>query len=295
MSNLRNNQVTKGIILAAGTGSRLLPVTKYINKHLLPVCDKPMIFYPISIIMLAGIRDILIIVNPGDINDYKSLLGNGNNLGVKIRYKVQKQPNGIAEALNISRSFIKKDNFFLILGDNFFYGQYLQKFLKDTQLNKNKATLFAYPVQDTKNFGIVTLKNNKIIKIIEKPKKTKSNLAVTGLYYYPNEVLKIYDKLKPSKRGELEITDVNNILIKKNKVELITFGRGFSWLDMGTFDNLLETGLFIQTLEKRQGFKIGVLEEIALNQKFINSTKLKNLVNKNKELNKYLKKIDSFK
>jgi len=283
--------MTKGVILAAGKGSRLLPITTYINKHLLPVNDKPMIFYPLSILMLAGIKDILIIVNPGDIKSYVSLLGNGKKLGINIEYKTQLKPNGIAEALNISRSFVKKDNFFLILGDNFFYGQYLQKFLKDAQINKNKATLFAYPVQNTKEYGIVTLKGNKIKKIIEKPKKTKSNLAVTGLYYYPNEVMKIYDKLKPSKRGELEITDINNILIKKNKVKLSIFGRGFAWLDMGTFENILETGLFIQTIEKRQGFKIGVLEEIAFKLKFIKSSQLKKLVSKNINFNKYIKKI----
>ena len=283
--------MTKGIILAAGSGSRLLPVTKYINKHLLPVNDKPMIFYPLSILMLAGVKDILIIVNPDDIKNYELLLGDGSSLGIKIKYEIQLKPNGIAEALNISKSFIKRENFFLILGDNFFYGQYLQKFLYDAQLNKRKATLFVYPVQDTKEYGIITLNKNKIVKIIEKPKKTNSNLAVTGLYYFPNEVIKIYEKLKPSKRGELEITDVNNLLIKKNKVELKLFGRGFAWLDMGTFENLLETGLFIQTIEKRQGFKIGVLEEIALKQKFINITQFKKLIIKNKNHKKYLNKI----
>ena len=287
--------MTKGIILAAGSGSRLLPVTKYINKHLLPVNDKPMIFYPLSILMLAGVKDILIIVNPDDIKNYEILLGNGSSLGIKIKYEIQLKPNGIAEALNISKSFIKKENFFLILGDNFFYGQYLQKFLYDAQLNKRKATLFVYPVQDTKEYGIITLNKNKIVKIIEKPKKTNSNLAVTGLYYFPNEVIKIYDKLKPSKRGELEINDVNNLLIKKNKVELKIFGRGFAWLDMGTFENLLETGSFIQTIEKRQGFKIGVLEEIALKQKFINMTQFKKLIIKNRNHNKYLNKILKFK
>ena len=287
--------MTKGIILAAGSGSRLLPVTKYINKHLLPVNDKPMIFYPLSILMLAGVKDILIIVNPDDIKNYEILLGNGSSLGIKIKYEIQLKPNGIAEALNISKSFIKKENFFLILGDNFFYGQYLQKFLYDAQLNKRKATLFVYPVQDTKEYGIITLNKNKIVKIIEKPKKTNSNLAVTGLYYFPNEVIKIYDKLKPSKRGELEITDVHNLLIKKNKVELKIFGRGFAWLDMGTFENLLETGSFIQTIEKRQGFKIGVLEEIALKQKFINMTQFKKLIIKNRNHNKYLNKILKFK
>ena len=287
--------MTKGVILAAGSGSRLLPVTKYINKHLLPVNDKPMIFYPLSILMLAGVKDILIIVNPDDIKNYELLLGDGSSLGIKIKYEIQLKPNGIAEALNISKSFIKRENFFLILGDNFFYGQYLQKFLYDAQLNKRKATLFVYPVQDTKEYGIITLNKNKIVKIIEKPKKTNSNLAVTGLYYFPNEVIKIYEKLKPSKRGELEITDVNNLLIKKNKVELKLFGRGFAWLDMGTFENLLETGLFIQTIEKRQGFKIGVLEEIALKQKFINITQFKKLIIKNRNHNKYLNKILKFK
>lgn len=287
--------MTKGIILAAGSGSRLLPVTKYINKHLLPVNDKPMIFYPLSILMLAGIKDILIIVNPNDIKNYELLLGNGSSLGIKIKYETQLSPNGIAEALNISKSFIKKENFFLILGDNFFYGQYLQKFLYDAQLNQRKATLFVYPVQDTKEYGIITINKNKIVKIIEKPKKTNSNLAVTGLYYFPNEVIKIYEQLKPSKRGELEITDVNNLLIKKNKVEIKIFGRGFAWLDMGTFENLLETGSFIQTIEKRQGFKIGVLEEIALKQKFINITQFKKLIIKNINHNKYLNKILKFK
>ena len=287
--------MTKGVILAAGSGSRLLPVTKYINKHLLPVNDKPMIFYPLSILMLAGIKEILIIVNPEDINSYELLLGNGRNLGIKIKYDIQFKPNGIAEALNISKPFIKKENFFLILGDNFFYGQYLQKFLYDAQLDTKKATLFAYPVQNTKDYGIITYKKNKIIEIIEKPKKINSNLAVTGLYYFPNEVIKIYDQLRPSTRGELEITDVNNLLIKKNKVEVKIFGRGFAWLDMGTFENLLETGLFIQTIEKRQGFKIGVLEEIALKQKFISITKFKKSIIKNKNYKEYLNKILKFK
>ncbi len=286
--------MTKGVILAAGKGSRLLPVTRYINKHLLPVNDKPMIYYPLSILMLAGVKEILIIVNPGDIKNYKTLLGDGDNLGIKIKYKIQSKPNGIAEALKISKTFLKKDNFFLILGDNFFFGQYLQKFLMEAQQNKNKATIFAYPVQNTKNYGIVTLKNKKIFNIIEKPKKTKSNLAVTGLYYYPNNVIKIYNKLKPSKRGELEITDVNNILIKKNKINISIFGRGFTWLDMGTYENLLETGLFIQTIEKRQGFKLGVLEEIAYKQKFINFSSLKKLINKKNIFSEYLSRISSF-
>lgn len=283
--------MTKGIILAAGSGSRLFPVTKYINKHLLPVNDKPMIFYPLSILMLAGIKDILIIVNPNDINNYKLLFGNGSSLGIKIQYEIQLKPNGIAEALNISKSFVKKENFFLILGDNFFYGQYLKQFLYEAQLNKRKATLFAYQVKDTSKYGIITLNKNRIVEIIEKPKKTNSKLAVTGLYYFPNEVIKIYKQLKPSKRGELEITDVNNLLIKKNKVEVKIFGRGFAWLDMGTFENMLETGSFIQIIEKRQGFKIGVLEEIALNQRFINITQFKKLIIKNKNYTEYLNKI----
>ena len=283
--------MTKGIILAAGSGSRLLPVTKYINKHLLPVNDKPMIFYPLSILMLAGIKDILIIVNPNDINNYELLLGNGSSLGIKIKYEIQLKPNGIAEALNISKPFVKKENFFLILGDNFFYGQYLEKLLYEAQLNKRKATLFAYPVKNTSEYGIITLKKNRIVDIIEKPKKINSNLAVTGLYYFPNEVIKIYEQLKPSQRGELEITDVNNLLIKKNKVDVKIFGRGFSWLDMGTFENLLETGSFIQIIEKRQGYKIGVLEEIALKKKFITKTQFKKLIIKNKNYTEYLNKI----
>lgn len=286
--------MTKGVILAAGRGSRLFPVTKYINKHLLPVNDKPMIFYPLSILMLAGVKEILIIVNPGDIKNYKILLGDGTSLGIKIKYKIQFKPNGIAEALKISRIFLKKDNFFLILGDNFFYGQYLQKFLMEAQQNKNKANIFAYPVHDTKNYGIVTIKNKKVINIVEKPKKTKSNLAVTGLYYFPNDVIKIYNSLKPSKRGELEITDVNNILIKKNKIKISIFGRGFTWLDMGTYENLLETGLFIQTIEKRQGLKLGVLEEIAYKQGFINLTSLKKLTDKKNIFSEYLNKIINF-
>ena len=283
----------KGVILAAGKGSRLKPVTNYINKHLLPVNDKPMIFYPLSILMLAGIRNVLIIVNPGDIENYKSLFGNGDHLGLKIKYAIQKKPNGIAEAIKISKPFIKKNNFFLILGDNFFYGQYLKKFLVRAKKNKTKASLFAYPVQKTNEYGIITVKGKKIIKIVEKPKKTKSNLAVTGLYYYPNSVFKMYDKLKPSKRGELEITDLNNMLIKKKKVNLNIFGRGFSWLDMGTFENLLETGLFVKTLEKRHGYKVAVLEEIALKEKFIDYQNIKQSVIYNSDTSKYLKKIIS--
>ena len=283
--------IKKGIILSGGKGTRMSPLTKAVNKQLLPIYDKPLIFYPLSILMLANIRDIMIVVNKGELNQYKKIIPNGNNLGIKITYIEQDKPRGLPDAFILGEQFIGKENVALILGDNFFYGQYLKQFLYEAQLNKRKATLFAYQVKDTSKYGIITLNKNRIVEIIEKPKKTNSKLAVTGLYYFPNEVIKIYKQLKPSKRGELEITDVNNLLIKKNKVEVKIFGRGFAWLDMGTFENMLETGSFIQIIEKRQGFKIGVLEEIALNQRFINITQFKKLIIKNKNYTEYLNKI----
>tara|TARA_B100000575_G_C23137520_1_gene661186 strand:- start:1626 stop:2486 length:861 start_codon:yes stop_codon:yes gene_type:complete len=285
--------MTKGILLAGGSGTRLYPITKYLNKHLMPVLDKPMIFYPLSVLMLAGIKDILIIINKNDKKSFEKILGNGAEYGIKIRYEIQVNPNGIAEAIKIGKKFIGKDNFFLILGDNFFYGQFLKKFLLDCQ-KKNKATIFLYPVNNPKQYGIANLdKKKKILSIEEKPKKPKSNMAITGLYYYPNIATKFVDLIKPSKRGELEISDLNKIFLKKNKLNPQTFGRGFAWLDMGTFQNLLETSSFVNTIEKRQGSKIAILEEIAYYEKLLSKNQILRKIKsiKNIELKKYLLKI----
>jgi glucose-1-phosphate thymidylyltransferase len=294
----------KGIILAGGTGSRLYPSTRAVSKHLLPVYDKPLIYYPLSVMLLADIKEILIISNSEFISSYKKLLGNGDHLGVKISYESQDRANGIAEALIIGEQFIGSKKILLILGDNIFYGQFFKEFIKKAK-NNNHSTIFAYQVKDPENYGVVELEHgcdslnlnnknkNKIISLNEKPKHPKSNYVITGMYFYENEAIKIAKKLKPSKRGELEITDLNKVLLKENKLDVEVFGRGFCWLDAGTPDNLLDASMFIQAIEKRQGFKIACLEEIAFRNGFINREQLKKNIFKiqNCEYRNYLEKI----
>ena len=256
----------KGIILAGGLGTRLYPMTKGLSKQMLPVHDKPMIYYPLSVLMLAGIKKILIISTPSDLPNFIRLLGDGSNLGIQISYEQQASPGGLAEAFIIGEKFIGKDRVCLILGDNIFYGHNLSKILKKNIKKKGGATLFAYHVSDPKRFGIIEFDNNrKVISIEEKPKKPKSNYAVTGLYFYDNRVLKIAKNLRPSLRGELEITDINNTYLRWNSLNVEILGRGFAWLDTGTVETLSTAGYFVKAIEESQGLKIGCLEEIAFN------------------------------
>ena len=270
----------KAIILAAGRASRLFPITFAVNKQLLAIYDKPMIYYPLSVLMLSQIKDVLIITKKEDLKSFKSLLGNGKKLGMKISYATQEKPKGIADAFIIGEKFIGKSNCALILGDNIFYGQNFSEKLLSAKSRQNGATIFSYPVHDPQRYGVVELdKKNNPIKIVEKPKVPKSNLAVTGLYFYDNEIVNIAKSLKPSKRGELEITDVNKVYLKKKKLYMESFGRGFAWLDTGTPESLLTANIFIANIEQRQGLKIACLEEIAYLNKWINKFKLKKLTN----------------
>ncbi|MDB4661725.1 glucose-1-phosphate thymidylyltransferase RfbA [Gammaproteobacteria bacterium] len=258
------NNNFKGIVLAGGSGSRLYPITKGVSKQLLPVYDKPMIYYPISVLMLAGINEILVISSPSDISGYKRLLGDGSDFGIKIEYALQPTPGGIAQAFLIGEDFIGDSNVALVLGDNIFYGQNFTENLKTATAKKSGATIFGYHVKDPERFGVVDFDNNKnVLSIEEKPKKPKSNFAVTGLYFYDNEVIKIAKSVVPSSRGELEITDINNIYKKRGNLAVELLGRGFAWLDTGTHDSLVEACQFVQTVEHRQGLKIACLEEIA--------------------------------
>ncbi len=268
----------KAIILAGGKGSRLYPITKAVNKHLLPVYDKPMIYYPLSVIMLAKIKDILIISSKEEITRFKNLFLNGKDLGLKIEYAIQEEPTGIADAFIIGENFIKNDNVCLILGDNLIYGSGLQYLLKN--IDENRATIFGFNVENPKDYGIIEIKNNKIVSIEEKPKNPKSNIAIIGLYFYPNDVIQKAKKLTPSKRGELEITDINKSYLKENRLHFKLLGRGYTWLDMGKSDNLLEASNFISIIQKRQGLKIACIEEIAYNNNWIDK---KNLLKKAKE------------
>ena len=271
---------TKGIILAAGRASRLFPITFAVNKQLLAIYDKPMIYYPLSVLMLAQIKEILIITRKEDLKPFKALLGNGKNLGIKISYAIQKQPKGIADAFIIGEKFIGTSNCVLILGDNIFYGENFRNKLQKAKYRNDGATIFSYPVRDPQRYGVVELDSNKLAKkIVEKPKNPRTNLAVTGLYFYDRDVVDIAKSLKPSKRGELEITDVNKIYLKRKKIYVESFGRGFAWLDTGTPDSLLSANNFIGTIEKRQGLKVACLEEIAFNNKWINRSQLKKLTN----------------
>ncbi len=262
----------KGIILAGGAGTRLHPITRAVSKQLLPVFDKPMIYYPLSVLMLAGIRDILVITTPEDNAGFRRLLGDGAEWGVRISYAEQAAPNGLAEAFIIGADHIGDESVALVLGDNIFYGQGFSRTLKQAVADVNGCVLFGYPVRDPERYGVGEKDaSGKLISIEEKPTKPKSNLAITGLYIYDNDVVEYARNLKPSARGELEITDLNNIYLTKGKASLIDLGRGFAWLDTGTHDSLLEAGEFVQVLEHRQGVRISCLEEIALVSGFIDA------------------------
>lgn len=266
----------KGIILAGGTGSRLYPLTKSISKQLLPVYDKPMIYYPISVLMLAGIKEILIISTLKDISSYKDLLGDGSNFGISISYAVQSKPRGIAEAFLIGEDFIGNDSVSLILGDNIFWGSGFSPLLKKAVKKKTGATLFGYQVKDPYRFGVVEFdSSNSVISIEEKPKLPKSNYAITGLYFYDNNVIEYAKKISPSGRGELEITTLNQIYLREGKISVELLGRGFAWLDTGTHESLLEASNFVETVQNRQGYKVACLEEIAWRNNWISTDTLK--------------------
>jgi len=283
----------KGIILAGGKATRLYPVTKGICKQLLPVYDKPMVYYPLSVLMLAGIKEILLISTAVDIPRFKQLLGNGKELGLKLSFAIQKEPKGIAESFLIAEKFIGKDSVALILGDNIFYGHNMGEFLKNASTLTEGGVIFGYYVKDPQRYGVIEFdKCCNVISIEEKPKNPKSNFVVCGLYFYDNQVVKIARGLKPSKRGELEITDVNKVYLKKNKLKVNLLGRGYAWLDTGTHDALIDASIFIKTVEERQGLKIGCIEEIAYRSGYINKKQLEKLAKGiNTDYGEYLKRV----
>ena len=285
----------KGIILAGGHGTRLYPITKAVSKQLLPIYDKPMIYYPISVLMLAGIKEILIISTPTDIDKFKSLLGDGSWLGIKFEYKIQPSPDGLAQAFILGEEFINKDNVCLILGDNIFYGSGLSEILKNIFLDERRgAVIFGNQVKDPQRYGIAEIDNKKkVISIEEKPIKPKSNIAVTGLYFYDNSVIEKAKNLKPSHRGELEITSLNEKYLLDGQLELQLLGRGYVWLDSGTYDSLLEANMFVKSIEQSHGHKVACLEEISYKNGWISKLELVNLATnlKNNEYGEYLIKI----
>ena len=285
--------VKKGIILAGGSGTRLSPLTKAVNTQLLPVYDKPLIFYPLSILMLANIRDILIIVNPRQVENFKNLLGDGKRYGIKIQYKIQNKPKGLPEAFILGKNFIKKDNVALMLGDNFFYGQSLTNKFEKSLIHKNGARVFLKKVNKPENYGVAKIRKNQIKKIAEKPKKFISSYAITGLYFFDNNVVKYAKKLKPSKRGEVEIVDLLNIYKSKKQLTADLIGRGGAWLDTGSIEDFYKTSNFVSSVENRQGFKIACLEEISLINKWIDKKKVLKQIKfyGNCEYSNYLKKI----
>ena len=277
-SLLRGFYSMKGIILAGGKGTRLYPMTKVVSKQLLPIYDKPLIYYPLSVLLLASIKDVLIISTPEDTPIYEKLLGTGESLGINISYKVQNEPRGLAEAFILGENFIGTDNVCLILGDNVFYGQDLTKLLNKAKERQSGATIFGYPVKNPSAFGVVEFdSNNKVISIEEKPKKPKSNYAVPGLYFYDNKVIEIAKNVKPSDRGEIEITSINNEYLAKQELDVVLLGRGMAWLDTGTPTGLLNASQYVEAVQSRQGFYISCLEEIAWRRGFINKEQLKNV------------------
>jgi len=276
--NKEKKKIMKGIILAGGRATRLYPITRGVSKQMLPVYDKPMIYYPFSVLMLAGIRDILIISTSHDVPRFKDLLGDGKEWGMKLSYAVQHRPGGIAESFLVGEEFIGRDNVCLILGDNILYGHNLTEFLHEASTLREEAIIFGYYVKDPQRYGVIEFdKDFKVISIEEKPKKPKSNWAATGLYFYDNDVVKIAKQIKPSARGELEITDVNNEYLRRGKLKVKLLGRGYAWLDTGTYDSLIEASMFIKTLEERQGLKIGCIEEVAYKMGFIHKEQLQKL------------------
>lgn len=284
----------KGIILAGGSGTRLYPLTHAISKQIMPVYDKPMIYYPLSVLMETGIREVLIITTPRDSETFKTLLCDGSQWGMNFQYKVQEKPNGLAEAFIIGEEFIGQDNVAMILGDNMFYGSHLQEMLKKANERENESTIFGYQVNDPRAYGVVEIdENGKAVSIEEKPENPKSNYAVPGLYFYTNDVIEIVKNVKPSARGELEITSINEEYMKKDKLYVERFGRGMTWFDTGTHDALLETASFVQTIEKRQGLQVCCPEEIAYQNKWITGEELSKLADRymKTDYGKYLKNL----